>query len=127
MSFDNLPAELLLIIYSYISVGNGLSLALAIYPTLRRHNLVPELTADTLIRLANHGQRHLAMTMSMAPLPTAARLPPELWAQIMDYLDASNTLALGFAMGPSFYDINRPLSQAAMDRLRIWSRRARKK
>jgi len=111
-------------IFEHTGVGNYLNLALAIYPILRRHNLVPELTIETLIRVATDWQRHGTMTNTPS---TAAQLPAEMWAQIIEYLEPSDILALGFAMGPSFYHCHGPPSQETMDRLRIWSRRVKRK
>ncbi|KAI4946486.1 hypothetical protein J4E91_007174 [Alternaria rosae] len=49
--FNLLPAELLLMIIRYAGVGNIMNLALAIYPTLQRHRIAPELTEDTYINI----------------------------------------------------------------------------
>ncbi|KAE8825449.1 hypothetical protein PTNB73_08449 [Pyrenophora teres f. teres] len=53
--FEKLPAELLLMIYEYAGSRSLPNLALAIYPTLQRHNLAPVLTIDTFIRITLGG------------------------------------------------------------------------
>lgn len=101
-----------------------MDIALAIYPIMRRHNLAPELTVETVIRIATNGQRRRPTTTTPS---AAAQIPVELWAQVTDYLEPSDILALVFAIGPLIYRPHGPPNQETMDRLRVWSRRARKK
>ncbi|KAI8943453.1 hypothetical protein NX059_001462 [Plenodomus lindquistii] len=123
-SFDDLPAELLLMIYEYIGLSNFMNLALAIYPTLQRHGLVPTLTVETLVRIASEWRRARVVTSTPS---AASRMPVELWLGIVQYLEPSDTFALVFAVGSRFYTFNDPPSGETLDRLRFWSRRSRKK
>ncbi|KAF2854962.1 hypothetical protein T440DRAFT_380010, partial [Plenodomus tracheiphilus IPT5] len=121
-SFDDLPAELLLMIYHHIGLSNFMNLALAIYPTLQRHGLVPNLTAETLVCITSEWQRAGVVTTTPQ---AASRMPVELWLQIVHYLEPSDTFALVFAVGSRFYTFNNPPSRETVDRLRVWSRRSR--
>lgn len=111
-------------IYEYIGLGNFMNLALAIYPTLQRHGLVPGLTVETLIRIRYEWQRGEADSNNLSAV---SRIPVELWLQIAEYLEPSDTFALVFAIGNRFYQFQQAPSQETLDRLRIWSRRWRKK
>ena len=122
VSFDDLPAELLLMIYEYIGLGNFMNLALAIYPTLQRHGLVPGLTFETFIRIVYEWQRVEISSAQSA----VSRIPVELWLQVAEYLEPSDTFALVFAVGNQFYSFEEPPSQETLSRLRIWSRRSRR-
>ena len=110
-------------IYEYIGLSNFMNLALAIYPTLQRHGLVPELTVETLIRITYEWQR-----TEVAPNNQSAvsRIPVELWLQVAEYLQPSDTFALVFAVGNRFYRFEQLPSAETLSRLRIWSRRWRK-
>ncbi|KAF1833927.1 hypothetical protein BDW02DRAFT_569567 [Decorospora gaudefroyi] len=117
--FDGLPAELLLIIYRFTGLGNFLNLALAIYPTLQQHNLAPELTTTTLVRVFRESN-----TFPITTTPSIAQVPVELWLQVAQYLEPADDISLILALAPWF---RREMTRATRDRLRIWSRRCRKK
>lgn len=121
---DDLPAELLLMIYEYIGLTNFMNLALAIYPTLQRHGLVPDLTVETLIRIIYEWQRVGDTSDTQSAVN---RMPVELWLQVAEYLEPSNTFALVFALGNRFYRFQAAPTQDTLNRLRIWSRRSRRK
>lgn len=111
-------------IYEYMGLANFVNLALAIYPTLQRHGLVPNLTNETLVRMTSEWQRNGAVTNTNAAV---SRMPVELWLQIVNQLEPSDGFALVFAVGNQLSRLNNPPSKATLDRLRIWSRRSRKK
>jgi hypothetical protein len=117
--FEHLPAELLLIIHRYAGFNSFLNLALAIYPTLRRHNLIPELTSATL----DHFIHRPNPAASKVP-PRVPRLPDELWLLVAQYMEPVDIMSLVFALGPQFAG---PPNRETRDRLRVWSRRCRKK
>ncbi|EMD59184.1 hypothetical protein COCSADRAFT_175741 [Bipolaris sorokiniana ND90Pr] len=113
--FDDLPAELLLIIYEYVGNSNLVNLALAIYPTFQRHNLSPELTSTTLA--------HMLSLSSRPPMyPGIVYMPAELWLCVARYLEPADILSMMFTFGAVF---GQPLTQSTRDRLRVWSRRLR--
>ncbi|KAF1844609.1 uncharacterized protein K460DRAFT_95053 [Cucurbitaria berberidis CBS 394.84] len=124
-NFDDLPAELLLMIYEYIGLSNYMNLALAIYPSLQRHGLVPVLTVETLIRIINEWQ-YAGLIPSDAQ-NAASRMPTELWLQIAGYLEPADTFTLVFGIGNHFYRFWQRPTKETISRLRIWSRRSRKK
>jgi hypothetical protein len=119
--FDDLPAELLLHIHSYLGLQSYTHLALAIYPTLRRHGLVPPLTIPTFVRLTRSSQR--IPTSSPRAL---AQLPTELWLQIADQGDSTDNISMVFALYGHFWRLLEPMEVETWMRLRIWSRRSRK-
>jgi hypothetical protein len=120
-SFDDLPAELLLEIYQYIGLEQFMNLALAIYPTLMRHNLVPELTPETFARIVC--EENAPPDISSV----VGRMPSELWFQVAQYFDPASSIALIFALGPRFWRFPGRPSKELVAALRIWSRRSRKR
>lgn len=123
-SIDDLPAELLLMIYEYIGLGNFMNLALAIYPTLQRHGLVPHLTVETLMRIVSEWQHTDVISNGQT---AASRVPTELWLQIAEYLEPADTFALVFGVGNRFYRFKERPTKETIVRLRTWSRRSRTK
>jgi|TARA_R110002003_G_scaffold214_41_gene16350 hypothetical protein len=122
--FDDLPAELLLILYDHVGLEHFMNLALVIYPTLLRHRLVPELTPETLARII----REVHMPAVRANHPSAvARMPVELWLQIARHFEPANSISLIFALGTWFWQLSERPSGELLVWLRTWSRRARKR
>jgi hypothetical protein len=118
-SFDDLPAELLLYIHSYLGLRSYLQLTLAIYPTLHRHGLVPALTVATFIRLTRAAQRTPRST------PRAlAQLPAELWLQIADLGDSTDNVSLVFALSGQVWRVQERVEDPTRTRLWVWSRRS---
>lgn len=111
-------------IYEYIGLMNFMNLALAIYPTLQRHGLVPYLTVETLIRIIHEWQDADVITGGQTAV---SRMPTELWLQIASYLEPADTFALVFGVGNRFYRFREQPTVQTVQRLRIWSRRSRKK
>ncbi|CBX96803.1 hypothetical protein LEMA_P099340.1 [Plenodomus lingam JN3] len=111
-------------LYAHMGLDNFMNLALAIYPTLQRHGLVPNLTVNTLIRIINEWRTDGAVASTSS---AASRVPVELWLQIVDYLEPSDTSALVFALGTSFFTFHHKLSSQTLIRLCIWSRKSREK
>jgi hypothetical protein len=100
-----------------------MNLALAIYPTLMRHRMVPELTSATFVCIVR--QVHLPFTR-LNLSSAVARMPSELWLQIAEYSDPASSIALIFALGPRFWRFPGPPSKELVTALRVWSRRSRK-
>ena len=118
--FDDLPAELLLILYDLLGLEDFMNLALVIYPTLRRHRMVPELTNDTFSRMINEAvDREMYGTS-----PAVARMPVELWMEIAQDLQPANGIALVFALGSRFWRFPRDPSRELCRWLRVWSARS---
>ncbi len=111
-------------IYEYIGLGNFMNLALAIYPTLQRHGLVPNLTAETLIRIISEWQRADNVSTGQTAV---SRMPTELWLQTAEYLEPADTFALVFGVGNRFYRFEEPPTRETIMRLLIWSRMSRRK
>ncbi|KAA8620487.1 hypothetical protein PtrSN002B_007642 [Pyrenophora tritici-repentis] len=108
-------------IYEYAGSRCLPNLALAIYPTLQRHNIAPVLTIDTLIRII----RNPNSTFSPATNSALSVIPTELWLQVAHYLEPADRLSMIFApFGPWF---RVPVTRETQHRLTIWSRRYRKK
>jgi hypothetical protein len=120
--FDDLPAELLLELYQYIGLEHFINLALAIYPTLARHRMVPELTRQTFCRIVSDFHPKDASPNSRRAV---GRTPVELWLQIAGYLDPANSIALVFALGHQFWRFPGRPSKELVTRLRVWSRRTK--
>lgn len=118
--FDDLPAELLLTIYQYLGLSNYTNLALAIYPTLQRHGLVPDLTIQTVLRITRK-------TRNLTGLTSLARLPLELFLQIAETLEPEDGIALMFALDARFYRFRDTPTRETVQRLRAWGRRAKRK
>lgn len=110
-------------LYRDLGLAEFMNLALAIYPTLLRHRMVPEITPRTLVRIIND-----ACGQGSGSLPdghtAAARMPVELWLQIAGYVEPEHSLALVFALGPRFWRLARPPSSEMTTTLRTWSRRS---
>lgn len=123
-TIEDLPAELLLMIYKHIGLGVFMNLALAIYPTLQQHGLVPDLTSDIVDCIENdwHGT-FVGDTLQSA----VSRIPRELWWQIAGYLEPIDLMRLVFAVGSRFYYFQDTPSKETLERLRIWARRLRKR
>ena len=111
-------------VYEYIGLMNFMNLALAIYPTLQRHGLVPDLTVETLIRIVHEWQHDDIISNGQTAV---SRMPTELWLQIAGYLEPADTFALVFGAGNRFYRFKEQPTMETIVRLRIWSRRSRKK
>ncbi|KAF2826121.1 hypothetical protein CC86DRAFT_292449 [Ophiobolus disseminans] len=111
-----------MIIYRYIGLDQYMNLALAIYPTLLRHRMVPALTAETIFRISCDASSPLFEPESPSAL---ARMPIELWLQIAEYGEPANSVALHWALGLRFWrSFERP-SAEIVDMLRVWCRRDR--
>jgi hypothetical protein len=111
-------------IYEHTGLENFMNLALAIYPTLQRHGLVPELTMETIDRIEHEWHRAEDNNSNQSAV---SRIPVELWLQVVDYLEPIDTFALVFAVGNWFYHFRQPPSSDTLVRLRTWGRRSRKK
>jgi hypothetical protein len=124
-SFDDLPAEILFMLYQYLGLDPFLNLALVIYPTLLRHRLVPELTPKTFGRIVSD----MLVPPDTPPnaLSPANRMPVEMWLQVAEDLEPANSIALVFALAPRFWRFPGRPSNELVTRLRVWSRRTKKK
>ncbi|KAF2128853.1 hypothetical protein P153DRAFT_27252 [Dothidotthia symphoricarpi CBS 119687] len=123
--FDLLPAELLLTIHQYLSLSHSLNLALAIYPTLRRHGLAPALTPQTVLRITRQQRSVQGSVQQSAPQQAVARLPVELFLQIAEHLEPGDGIAMVFALDARFYrgEGGGGVSAETGGRLRVWGRR----
>ncbi|KAH3982250.1 hypothetical protein HBH98_014300 [Parastagonospora nodorum] len=118
-SFNDLPAELLLMLYDNIGMEEFINLALVIYPTLLRMRLVPELSPTTTTRIVADAR----VQDRNGRLDAPNRMPVELWLQVASYLEPANSLALIFALGPRFWRFPGTPSKELVSWLRVWSRR----
>lgn len=120
-SFDQLPAELLLEIWEYLSVNSSMQFALAIFPTLRHHRLIPQLTLPTYMRLARDDTGRRAF--SQGSTAALARLPMELWLQISEMGNSKDNISLMFALAGQFFQFQERPSDETRSRLHVWARR----
>jgi hypothetical protein len=111
-------------IYRYIGLNQFLNLAVAIYPTLLRHRMVPELTPYMVNRIMTD-DRSLVFGEESA----IGRMPTELWLMIAEYGEPANSVALHWALGLRFWrsEVHPGVSAELMQLLRTWSRRSKKK
>ena len=120
-SFDQLPAELLLEIWEYLSVNSSIQFALALFPTLRRQGLIPQLTLSTYMRIVRDDSEY--RVPSGGNTVVLARLPIELWLQIADLGNSRDNISLMFALAGQFLWFQERASKETKTRLRVWSRR----
>lgn len=120
-SFDYLPAELLLEIWEYLSVNSSMQFALALFPTLRRHSLIPQLTLSTYMRMTRDDTRRRALEGDNTTV--IARLPIELWLQITEMGNSRDNISLMFALAGQFLQFQERPSDETKSRLRVWARR----
>lgn len=119
--FDNLPAELLLEIWEYLSVNSSMQFALALFPTLRRHSLIPQLTLPTYMRITRDDTER--RTVSGGTTAVLSRLPMELWLQIAEFGNSRDNISLMFALAGQFFQFQERPSEATKHRLYVWARR----
>lgn len=122
-SFDHLPAELLLEIWEYLTVNSSMQFALALFPILRHHRLVPQLTVPTCMRITRDNAHRLAIGEGNALV--VARLPMELWLQIAEYGNSRDNISLLFALAGQFFQFQERPSEETKRRLYVWARRKR--
>jgi len=110
-------------IYGYIGLNQFLNLAVAIYPTLLRHRMVPEITPETVTRIMTEGR-----LLTFGEGSAIGRMPMELWLEIADYGEPANSVALHWALGLHFWRSEQVQPSAElMQLLRVWSRRRRER
>jgi hypothetical protein len=100
-ALHDIPAELLLSIIQYLDTCEYVSFALAVYPLLHRHGLVPPLTIDIYHRITRQRPppRETAYAESLPP-PREHRgwpFPLELTELIISYLEPADIIALLFS------------------------------
>lgn len=109
--FQKLPAELLLGIIQYLHSEDYVAFALAIYPTLQRHGLVPPLTIDIYHRI----------TRQRPPPPNSPPvywpLPIELTEEVLRHLEPADRIALLFSHRDLFLRYLPALSKETKKRL----------
>ena len=120
-SFDRLPAELLLEIWEYLSVNSSMQFALAVFPTLRRHRLIPQLTPSTYLRIIRESTP--SRNNIEGSTGVLARLPMELWLQIAELGNSRDNISLMFALAGHYVWFQERASEETKTRLRMWSRR----
>ncbi|OSS47810.1 hypothetical protein B5807_06502 [Epicoccum nigrum] len=120
-SFDYLPAELLLEVWKYLSVNSSMQFALALFPTLRRHSLIPQLTLSTYMRITRSNTEPRVLRGGDATV--LARLPMELWLQIAELGNSRDNISLMFALAGQFFQFQERPSDETKSRLRVWARR----
>jgi hypothetical protein len=120
-SFDRLPAELLLEIWEYLSVNSSMQFALALFSTLRRHRLIPQLTLPTYLRIIREDTED--RNASRSSTNVLARLPMELWLQIAELGNSRDSISLMFALAGQFFRFQERASNDTKTRLHVWSRR----
>ncbi|KAF2800495.1 hypothetical protein K505DRAFT_228731 [Melanomma pulvis-pyrius CBS 109.77] len=111
----DLPAELLLSIIQYLKINDYVTFALAIYPVLRSHGLVPPLSVDIYNRI----------TLQQPPpdgrIAIHWTLPAELTEEIMSYLEPADRIAFLFSHRELFMEYLPGLSQET--KTRLWKSR----
>lgn len=117
-SFDTLPAELLLSIIQYMQTNDYVAFALAVYPILQRHGLVPPLTVDIYHRITRQGPLPSDKAHSYWPLPV------ELTEEVLHYLEPADRIAFLFSHRDLFSRYLPLLSEDTKKRL--WSSREKK-
>lgn len=122
--FDRLPAELLLLIVDHLNEIQFAALALAVYPSLQRHRLVPPLTVDMLFAILFRNQRWIPRNPQNRA--NAKSLPLELWFQVASYLEPSDAFVVLYAGSPMFPQYEPNVTTETMVRLIGWSRRLRR-
>lgn len=95
--------------------------ALALFPTLRRHSLIPQLTLPTYMRITRDDTE--CRTLSQGSTEVLARLPMELWLQIAELGNSRDKISLMFALAGQFFRFQERASQETKMRLHVWSRR----
>lgn len=120
-SFDRLPAELLLEIWNYLNFSSSMQFALALFPTLRRHSLIPQLTVPTYMRIIRDDTQ--SRTFSRGSTEVLAKLPMELWLQIAEMGNSRDNISLMFALAGQFFRFQELASRETKQRLNVWSRR----
>ncbi|KAF2463653.1 uncharacterized protein BDR25DRAFT_196394, partial [Lindgomyces ingoldianus] len=98
-------------IISYLHTDDFVMFALAIYPLLQRHGLVPPLTTDIYHRITRQEPPPPGKTVSHW------RLPIELTEWIMEYLEPADRLALLFSHRGLFWGYLPMLSNETKKRL----------
>ncbi|KAF2016588.1 hypothetical protein BU24DRAFT_205994 [Aaosphaeria arxii CBS 175.79] len=120
--FHSLPAELLLLITQYIRTEDYLSFALAIYPTLERHGLVPPLTVGIYHRIIGAWQNRAAPVENTRPDPPGPGiLPIELVELILRSLEPADVIAVIFAHRRLIARYLPATSLSPATRERLWS------
>ncbi len=120
-SFDYLPAELLLEIWEYLSINSSMQFVLALFPTLRRHSLIPQLTLSTWMRITRDNTKR--RTLSGGATAVLARLPMELWLQIAELGNSRDNTSLMFALAGQYLQFQERPSEETKARLHVWARR----
>lgn len=129
-SFASLPTELLLNVIRFLRTDDYVAFALAIYPILQFHGLVPPLTLDIYRRIT---QNPCICAHAKAPdqdaqgshqrLPRWGRrrnqcLPIELNDEIMEYLEPADRIAWLFSHWEMFREYIPTLSEET--KLSLW-------
>jgi hypothetical protein len=114
-NIDNLPAELLLEIIEYLKINDYVTFALAIYPLLRQHRLVPPLSADIYHRIT------LRPSTLERRITARWTLPTELTEEIMSYLSPADMIAFLFSHRELFSEYLPELSEGT--RTQLWKSR----
>lgn len=110
-------------LYDLLSLTDFMALALVIYPTLRRHHMVPELTSSTYRRMVNDAVHRAIHGVS----PAVGRVPVELWLQIANDLPPMSSTALVLALGQSFWRFPDEPSDELLRMLRSWAEKGDKR
>ncbi|ORY07169.1 hypothetical protein BCR34DRAFT_459846, partial [Clohesyomyces aquaticus] len=105
------------VIIGYLHTDDFVKFALAIYPLLQRHGLVPPLTTDIYHRITRQERPPSNGTVS------EWRLPVELTEWIMDYLEPADRLAMLFSHRSLFWEYLPMLSDET--RKTLWKARER--
>lgn len=114
-NFHSLPAELLLGVIQYLQSDDYVAFALALYPVLRHHGLVPPLTVDIYHRITRERPSPPGSIPSYWPLPT------ELTEEILHYLEPADQIALLFSHRHLFSRYLPDLSEET--KMRLWHSR----
>ncbi|KAH6642539.1 hypothetical protein C7974DRAFT_385613 [Boeremia exigua] len=95
--------------------------ALALFPTLRRHGLIPQLTLSTYMRITRDDTERRALGTSSTSV--LGRLPMELWLQIAEMGNSKDNISLLFALAGQFFQFQERPSDETKARLHVWARR----
>lgn len=110
-------------IWGYLSVNSHMQFALALFPILHRHSLVPDLDLRTCMRMTRNSTQYPATRGGNAM--AVGRLPMELWLQIAEYGNLRDNISLTFALAGQFFQFQEEPSEETKERLHAWARRKR--
>lgn len=111
-TLNDLPTEMLLNVIQYLKPGEYVAFALAVWPVLERHGLVPPLTEDMYRQITNECLWRERMHPGKLGHDFIWHLPRELTDEIIQYLEPADLIALLFTHKRQFFDYIPLLTEA---------------